>query len=216
MYSFPSADAPIRQGDIFRYLPKIELVLGEENLPLVTDVEENGIRLKDWFQIAKGENESSTAYVLVKSVLGIVITQDCDASRCVDITFAEVKPFCEVYTNYKENSKPKAINSIITRHCRVNQKWYFLSENTTMGFDRKMGVDFQLIFEVKRDMLEQYKETIRLGRLDDEVAWPHFRERVAEYFRRYPYNEWYPMNSDELEEYEKALNIKVNPHYPWQ
>ncbi|HUW31054.1 MAG TPA: hypothetical protein VM223_05525, partial [Planctomycetota bacterium] len=53
----------------------------------------------------------------------------------------------------------------------------------------------------------------RRGRLND-VALAHFRERVAEFYRRYPYNEWYPLNKDELKAY-----LKDHPGsepYRWQ
>ena len=32
----------------------------------------------------------------------------------------------------------------------------------------------------------------------------HFRERLAEFFRRYPYDEWYPLEKAEFAEYKKS------------
>ena len=78
-----------------------------------------------------------------------------------------------------------------------------------------MGVDFESIFEVKREMLKKYIGKIRIGRLEDEVACPHFRERVAEFFRRYPYNEWYPLDKEEFLEYEKSQDEAIEK-YEWQ
>ena len=39
MYSKISSSEPIRQGDIFRWLPKIEVVLGDNYLPIITERE---------------------------------------------------------------------------------------------------------------------------------------------------------------------------------
>ncbi|WP_155996384.1 hypothetical protein [Verrucomicrobium sp. 3C] len=46
------------------------------------------------------------------------------------------------------------------------------------------------------------------------IADEHFRERIAEFFRRYPYDEWYPLNQDELQTYlEEYPDAKP---FPWQ
>lgn len=75
-----------------------------------------------------------------------------------------------------------------------------------------MGVDFRITL---RMTLEDLKKLLRFrkGRLND-VADEHFRERLSEFFRRYPYDEWYPLNLEELNEYKKG-----NPDIellPWQ
>jgi len=103
--------------------------------------------------------------------------------------------------------------NIVTQHARINQKWYYLPPDPNLGFDR-MAADFTSVFEVPREMLEKHLETLRLGRLNDEVAWPHFRERVSQFFRRYPYDEWYPLSSEEVDLYERTRS-KV-PRYSWQ
>jgi hypothetical protein len=213
--------APIRQGDIFRWLPKVEISLGPANLPQVTEPKESGkFKEIDWFKLSQN-NGSAFAYINVRPVTGIVISQDCDTSRAENIAFCEIKPFGDVEGLYNDELKPKSYMKIITDQSRKNQKWYYLAENETLEFFRKMGVDFESVFEVPRLMLETHKERLRIGRLDDEVAWPHFRERVAEFFRRYPYNEWYPFNSDEAQLYED-LQKHINPNfvldtwYRWQ
>ena len=53
-----------------------------------------------------------------------------------------------------------------------------------------------------------------MARLND-LADEHFRERLAEYFRRYPYDEWYPLDKAELEEYRRSKPEPIQP-YPWQ
>ena len=216
MYSIPDVAQPIRQGDIFRWLPKPEIGLGDAKLPILPETEENGVREIDWLQLAE---ESGVAYatIQVRPVCGIVISQDCDTSRSPNITFAEIRPFADVYPNYSDDkTKTKGLVDFVTRHARVNYSWYYLPEYDRFQFARKMAADFESVFDVPREMLEAYKEQMRLGRLDDDVAWPHFRERVAEYYRRYPYNEWYPLNSSELDAYEEDKKIKVDPRYRWQ
>ena len=75
-----------------------------------------------------------------------------------------------------------------------------------------MGVDFLVTLRIPRIDLEEYSY-LRKGRLN-ENAEAHFRERIAEFFRRYPYNEWYPLNQEEMEEYKKRYpEAKL---YSWQ
>lgn len=218
MYKVPSSREPIRQGDIFRWLPKVELPYGPANLPLLYDPDGREI---DWLVEVAPNEQISTATATVRTALGIVISQDCDASRCMNVVFAEIKPFIKIFPSFSESPTPRAVIDVVTTHSRKNQKWYFLAENVDLQFDKKMGVDFESIFEVRREMLEKYKEPMRIGRLDDDVAWPHFRERVAEFFRRYPYNEWYPLNSEEAKHYEENKrrgnqDFVLDPRYSWQ
>jgi hypothetical protein len=222
VYSKLSAGEQIRQGDIFRWLPKVELLLGEASLPMVIEPKEEGGRMIDWCKFVL-TSKTLTTFASVRSVYGIVISQDCDASHCMNLTFAEIKPFKEIngFREMAEPPNPNSVIKIVTEHARKNQKWYFLSESDDLGFNRKMGVDFESLFEVNREMLVKNIDLLRLGRLDDEVAWPHFRERVAEFFRRYPYNEWYPLNSEEASIYEDKQqksdpNFKLDPRYRWQ
>jgi hypothetical protein len=55
--------------------------------------------------------------------------------------------------------------------------------------------------------------SLRRARLND-VAEAHFRERIAEFFRRYAYDEWYCLDAAELAAYIEE-NPEANP-YPWQ
>lgn len=216
MYTIPSTDEDIRQGDIFRLLPKIDMLLGPSNLPQITEPQTEGMRVIDWFQLAETTMEvTANVGALVRPVLGIVISQDCDAGRASRIAFCEIVPFKKVNSKYNEAWGTRRFVEELPEQTRENQKWYYLAEDPTLGFDQKMGVDFQSVFEVPREMLDAYKEKLRVGRLDDEVAWPHFRERVAEFFRRYPYNEWYPFTLDEIRSYEDKKHISVQ-RYRWQ
>jgi len=54
----------------------------------------------------------------------------------------------------------------------------------------------------------------RVGRLN-EVASEHFRERIGGFFRRYAYDEWYPLDKAEFEAYRKEKPEPVEP-FDWQ
>lgn len=69
-----------------------------------------------------------------------------------------------------------------------------------------------MTIRVPRIELEEIRHQ-RKGRLNS-IADEHFRERIGEYFRRYPYDEWYPLNQDELAEYKK--NHPDTVPFPWQ
>jgi hypothetical protein len=195
-------------------MPKTEILLGPESLPLILEPTEGGGREIDWIQVAQSQSdEPLLTTVRVKPVVGIVITQDCDALRIENITLCEIRPFQDVERKIQSSTSLKGYVNIVTQHARINQKWYYLPPDPNLGFGR-MAVDFTSVFEVPREMLEKHLETLRLGRLNDEVAWPHFRERVSQFFRRYPYDEWYPLSSEEVDLYERTRS-KV-PRYSWQ
>ena len=84
------------------------------------------------------------------------------------------------------------------------------------GFDERKVVDFRSVLSVPRIDLENLRPH-RLGRLND-VADEHFRESLAQFFRRYPVNGWYPLTSEEFDAYAAGIrdpNEKPAP-YPWQ
>ena len=64
-----------------------------------------------------------------------------------------------------------------------------------------MAVDFLVTLRVPREDLEKLR-SLRRGRLN-AVADEHFRERIGEFFRRYPYDEWYALDEQEMSEYKK-------------
>ena len=137
----------------------------------------------------------------VRPVIAIVATQDCDALRSNDITFCEIRPFIDVERSSKYAKSPKAWIRKITQQARINQKWFYLPPDERLGFTIKMAVDFMVTLRVPREDLEALK-SLRKGRLN-LVADEHFRERIAEFFRRYPYDEWYPLNVEEMDLYRK-------------
>ncbi|WP_417911018.1 hypothetical protein [Candidatus Electronema sp. PJ] len=205
IYDFPDPTAPIRQGDIFIGIPRIDLSLKEV---LVAD--EDGDRVTNWEELA---NQGPVKIIVpVRPVAAIVATQDCDAIRSPDITLCEIREFREIERKSKDTASAKGWKSILTQHARINQKWFYLPPNEQLGFSKKMGVDFLVTLRVPREDLENLR-LFRRGRLND-TADEHFRERIGEFFRRYPYDEWYILDSDEFLEYKKEYK-DVEP-FPWQ
>ena len=194
IYEYPDVGAPIRQGDVFVGLPRVEVSLGD-----IAVLEEDDLATKrQWREIAfRGEIVS--AILPVRPVAAIVATQDCDATHEQDITLCEVRLFSVVYPPAANASTPKAWKNIITQHARANQKWFYLPPDERIGFNDKMAVDFMVTLRVPRAELEALRD-LRRGRLNP-VADEHFRERIGEFFRRYPYDEWYPLDPDELKTY---------------
>jgi hypothetical protein len=206
IYDYPSSDSPIRQGDIFLGLPR--LVIGLKQLPILSD---DGPELRSWAELS-GNREPIEAIVSLRSVNAIVISQDCDTTRAPDISFCEIGPFQEIERKSAQTSSPKKWASMLTQQARINQKWFYLPPDSRLKFETKMAVNYMVTFCLPREDIESILH-LRTGRLND-VAAAHFRERIAEFFRRYPYDEWYPLNQEELTEYIKDHSDTVP--FPWQ
>lgn len=212
IYDSVEKDAPIRQGDLFKYIPKLEISLDA----LSVLGEDEKITVRSWEAIISDGVEGDISLVAaVRPVLAIVITQDCDTVRSPEISLCQIDPFRVVEGKAKETSAPGSWVKLITQHCRINQKWYYLPISDEQGFTEKMAVDFRTVIRVNRDDLEKMKPSHRTGRLNG-TANSHFRERVGEFFRRYPYDEWYPLNKDELEAYRRNKGGAAIKGYSWQ
>src|SRR5215204_1514904 len=207
IYDFPEPSSPVGQDDIFFGIPILDLT--DDELPIIDD--EGNARALPWEAFASA-GESVSAIVAVRPTIAIVGTQECDALRAPNITLFEVRSFRDVERKSKDTSKPSKWVPLITQHARINQKWFYLPADERIGFNEKMGVDFLTPIRVPRLTLERLLN-FRKGRLN-EVAKQHFRERLAEFFRRYPYDEWYPLTREELAEYHKSYP-EAEP-FPWQ
>jgi hypothetical protein len=207
IYDYPSLDLPIRQGDIFIGLPRVEVSLEQ-----VVIIEEDGeLTALHWREIV-GRQAELAAVFPVRPVMAIVATQDCDATRARDITLCEIQAFRDVERKSAQTSKPKKWKDLLTQHARINQKWFYLPPDARIGFTDKMAADFMVTLQVPRTDLEAFRD-FRKGRLN-QVADEHFRERIAEFFRRYPYDEWYALDADELKAYSDEYPDTIP--YPWQ
>ena len=196
----------IRQGDIFVGIPRFDFNLSKFPI-LVEDHPEEA----SWKDVVK-EGKPVAALVGVVPVTAIVISQDCDNLRAPDINLCEIREFRDVERKCKETKKPKSWVKIITQQARLNHKWFYLPPNETLGFKEKMGVDFFVTLRIPREDLEDLRD-LRKGRLND-VACDHFRERISEFYRRYAYDEWYPLNKEEMTFYKK--DYPDAEYYPWQ
>jgi hypothetical protein len=206
IYDFPVADGPIRQGDIFVGLPRVEVSL--DRIPLV---DEEGAHESLWSEVASAGNQVR-AILPVRPVSAIVISQDCDTTHSQDISLCEIRDFRVVDGKAKQTKDAKGWVGVLTQHARLNLKWFYLPPDKRLGFEDKMAVDFTVTLRVPRVELEAFRQ-FRKGRLNP-TADEHFRERLAEFFRRYPYDEWYPLNEAELAEYQKKYP-DAQP-FPWQ
>jgi hypothetical protein len=210
IYIYPPQDKPIRQGDIFEKIPRASVCLTE--LPTIVGTEEE-VRSTSWISVASQEKQIK-AVLPVTPVYAIVATQDCDTSTASEITLCEIRKFIEVEGIARNITSPKKLERIITQHARINQKWFYLPPDPTIGFNEKMGVDFRLTIRVPRADLEGFRK-LRKGALN-AIAKLHFRERIGQFFSRYAYNEWYPLNYEELQAYQAERDRPVEPKYPWQ
>ncbi len=206
IYDLVPNDAPLRQGDIFVGIPRVETTL--DRVAIVKDDEVIECSWQDIVQVG----QAIDAVLPIRPVNAIVATQDCDAFRSDDITLCEINHFREVERKSKDTRKPKSWKTIITQQARINQKWYYLPPDSHIGLNDKMAVDFRVTLRVPRVELEASRH-LRKGRLNN-VAYEHFRERIGEFFRRYAYDEWYPLDLSEFDAY-KSEYPDTQP-FPWQ
>ena len=206
IYEFPDQAAPIRQGDIFIGLPRIDL-----SLEKILLVDEAGERIAKWEELAN-HDDLFDIIVPVRPVASIVATQDCDANYSRDITLCEIRDFRDVERKSEKTNSAKSWKNILTQHARVNQKWFYLPPSDQLGFSKKMGVDFLVTLRIPREDLENLR-SLRRGRLN-AVADEHFRERIGEFFRRYPYDEWYALDREEMAAYSREYPSAEL--FPWQ
>jgi hypothetical protein len=202
---------PIRQGDIFRNVPHLELSLAR-----LAIVGEDEPEVTTWQSIIEsGDPEPVTALVAVEPVHAIVITQDCDAARGRHLCLAQIDKFLDV--TGKRTTPPataKKWMSLLTEHSRTNLRYFYLPADEALGFAERMAADFRSIIRLPREELVQLRR-YRMGRLND-MATEHFRETLGQFYRRYPYNEWYPLNKEEAAAYAEAKKPEDIELYDWQ
>ena len=207
IYEECESRSPIRQGDIFRDLPRIECSL--KRLPVVS---EDRFVEQTWLEAVEtsASGGAVTALATLRPAMAIVLSQDCDATRSAFISVAEVVPFREILGGTPKS--PHKWQSLIVKQSRENLRYFYLPETESIGIGERMAADFRIVFQVRREELEHLAH-LRLGRLN-RVATEHFRESVAQFFRRYPYDEWYSLTKEEFEAYCQATGDVVP--FPWQ
>jgi hypothetical protein len=141
------------------------------------------------------------------------VTQNCDAARGQFICLAQVDPFLEA-TGRTAPATPKKWEKLIIDHSRSAPRFFYLPPDVAFGFTEPMAADFRIILRVSRIDLETLRTTRRIGRLK-EVARDHFRENLAYFFRRYAFNEWYPLTLEQFQAYAEDRDEHLDP-FPWQ
>ena len=210
IYRTVDADEPIRQGDIFRNVPHLEFSLAR-----LAIVEDDDQEIRSWESIVEsGETQPVTALIALEPVNAIVITQDCDAARGKHLCLAQIDEFLEV-TGKKSSppTSPKKWQSLLTAHAKSNLRYFYLPADESFGFVQRMAADFRSIIRLPREELLDLRQ-YRMGRLND-VASEHFRESLGQFYRRYPYNEWYPLTKEEAATYAEASPEEIE-FYEWQ
>jgi len=211
IYEFPDPAAPLRQGDIFPRMPRVDISLA--NLVVMGNGGETDET--SWDELGR-EATKFTIIAGVTQVPAVIITQDCDAIRAPDVTLCEIKPFAQFFSTALP-STPKKWTRFLQQQTINNWKWFYFPASDRLGFAERMVADFLSTIRVPREELEALRTT-RSGRLD-ATADEHFRERLSDFYRRYPYNEWYPFTREEFEAYCEGLDAdemaRVEP-YPYQ
>ena len=195
IYTLPTPADDIRQGDIFVKLPRIDFSLS--NLVVLGD--EVDVQL-DWLAAVGASLAPLTIAVAARPVMAIVVTQDCDTLRASQITLCEIRPLADVIGDIGQSLSKRVTN--IPQQSKKNLKWFYLPPDTGARVSERMAVDFQVTLSVSRTDLERLKG-MRTARLNPE-ADEHFRERLSEFYRRYPVDEWYPFDREEFAEYKKT------------
>ncbi len=152
IYTNVDISEPLRQGDVFTRLPRIDISL--DSLVLA---DESGERQVAWRDICQRQ-DSIEAILPIRSVAAIVATQDCDATRSPDITLCEIRKFKDVEGKSRDTKSAKSWKNILTQHARVNQKWFYLPPDRSIGFTEKMAVDFLVTIRLPRKRLGEFEK----------------------------------------------------------
>jgi hypothetical protein len=149
----------------------------------------------------------------VKPVTAVVITQNCDASRGQTLSLCQVEDYLTALNQAQPPKNPKAWQSFLMRTSRQNPRFFYLPADDRFSLKERSAVDFRVILPVPRLDLESMRD-LRIARLN-EVAREHFKEALSHFYRRYAYNEWYPLTREEYTAYAEQAGEDV-PAFDWQ
>lgn len=210
-YDYPLASEEIEQGDIFLDIPRVALTFSA--LSIVEEGRPNPVSLT-WQEVV--DNKKDVAAILgVASVPAIVATQSCDAQRRQQITLCEIVklPQISAFAEYEGWALTTRVKQLI-RHNKEMPGIFVLSPDEKIGFFDRMAVDFSSTIRVGREDLKDFiaKRKARLKKF----ACEHFREKLAHFFHRYAWNEWYVLNKDEIGKYGGYSDLKAEQLYDYQ
>jgi hypothetical protein len=208
IYDQVDNQGPIKQGDIFVGVPRADFSAAE-----LTLIEQDECRQTTWSDtLADGSAiEGVAAIIPIKAVMAIVISQNCDTARGEFISLCQIDKFSAVVSTTP--TTPKKWASLIVRHSRDNLRYFYLPQDVSLGINERMAADLRILLRVRRADLEGMLSN-RICRLNHQGK-EHFRESISQYFRRYPYDEWYTLNKEEFEEYENG-SVEPIERFPWQ
>lgn len=211
-YDLLEPSCPIRQGDIFYPLPYTEVSL--KRMQNLRKIDETTLKsnVLDWDNL-QGE-ETIVVAAHLKKAWGIVASQNCDASRIPYISLFQIEPYQTINSTPPADSDIKKWIKIITRESRLNASWLYLPRDDRLEITNRMIINFHKVFQIPRLDLEANTK-LRKGRLN-QVAYEHYRESIAQYYRRYPYDDWYPMNKEESAHCVDKGRCTADELYPWQ
>jgi len=209
VYDIVDSAQSISQGDIFVNIPRIDMKLSE-----MVEYGVDGNQTTSWEKLVASSSMSPvTAILSVVPVTAIVITQDCDASREDYISLCVVDDYLKLVNQDGAPSSAKKWASLIVKS-RFNPKVFYLPEDAQVGFDTPKGASFLDVLRVPMwDLMNLRK--FRVGTLNS-VANEHFRECLGHFFRRYSYNEWYPLTQEQFLAYRESKKSEEIPPYDWQ
>lgn len=204
---------PIRQGDCFNAIPRLEFSF--ERTVVLDD--EGGESETSWNSLLAQEGgEKIVVAVPVEKTRGIVISQDCDCFRSEFISLCEVVSYSSLLK--KTFDTPKQWREDILQKMQRSPRFFYLPTDVSLGIPERSLVDFSSVVRVRRTDLEAHRSK-RVCRLNPE-ADEHFRESVSQYFRRYAVDAWYPLTKDEFVSYLESIKDDVErgcvKPRPWQ
>lgn len=201
---------PIRQGDIFTNIPRVGLSLNA----MAVSEDDGGFSQTSWLDFVKDGARNSTLKTLlsIKPETAIVITQDCDCARSQLLSLCQIVDFSEM--SKAQPQSPKNWQKEIIKIMSSQPKLFYLPQDPLVQFDQRKAVDFRAVLPILRTDLETLRE-FRVGRLN-QVAYEHFREMLAQFFRRYPVNAWYPLTPEEFASYSSENSEGPVQPYAWQ
>ncbi len=210
IYETVAPAEPIQQGDIFRNIPRVDFSLS--SLAIIDKDDEP--KEMTWRDVLSSDpSEPISAVLAVKPVMAIVITQNCDAARGQTLSLCQVEDYLEAMNQSVPPKSAKAWQSLLMRMSRQNPRFFYLPADAGFSLVSRSAVDFRVILPVPRLDLDSMKDQ-RIARLNP-VAREHFREALSNFFRRYAFNEWYPLTREEFTAYTEQIGEHV-PAFDWQ
>ncbi|MDD2681090.1 MAG: hypothetical protein PHE20_03255 [Patescibacteria group bacterium] len=220
-YKIPVTEDDLNQGDIFESIPFVQL-----DSKIVTQMVETENDLKTMDISSHVPDEDQKTDLVVASIMwkpGIVISQNCDATREEYISFCEIRRLEDTDKDYAQiahKSVERKIEYLSKKEYQHQFKYFYLLQDQGVFDGNKMAVDFRRIYQVKKEIIDALKNK-RIARLTDK-SLDHFRSKLGNYFKRFAYDGWYVLNKGEYDIFYDNARKKLNDHelsfikpYPW-